>query len=605
MGSTAASSDAGMPPPTLSPEAQRRLAEIRNALRQGSASAESAATADAGAPPGSGRPEAAAPSANEDRHDIETVLREYMQGQFGARPTQTESSAEAGPGRPRASTPPADPTVRPPSTSPAAPAAGSPTSSTASSAGSSTDSGPAMPHSFEIFLDSIQVDLLRALREYNGLPPEPDAAAAATDDNSTGDSTAATVPLTADADSSGARLTGSTAGQAPPAPSNARPAVTGGVDGAPLALNFMMAYRFVRPCSLAYPPLRQRLLTACSPCPLQPSQMAPARPPQAAGGIPADPRPSSTAAGAQTEIPQANRPLAQLGRTLGASTDASQPTLGGVAGGPPLGLRRVTPMIVVGVRSVSAAEIPAEFGQAADQQAATPTTEPATPGPVAQPTSSRAGSTRSSRDADGDSVMSDVSTATRSTAGEGLTGRVRRVLDGLRSRVSSSTTSEGADRPGANSRAEVDAATVRAAEQRLAAAVAAVDVRRRGTQSFVLWVIGGRYEDGNPILTAPGLLTGQMTHEELWSVPSRRKTGASRSLTLPRALSSLSGPWPRSSATTSRRPRPPKTSQRPRSRSSAARRSQTGSPPAGSSPRPPTGAPSASTTTRRTRTAAS
>lgn len=124
-----------------------------------------------------------------------------------------------------------------PGTSPAQP---SPTDSTASSSGSgsSTDRVPPLPDSFEAFLEDIQVGLLRALREYNGLAPDAD---------DVGAGGAAAIDGAGEGEADG----GSSSSSAPaPAGNDARPAVTDGVDGGPRRLNWSMSYRFpVRPAS--------------------------------------------------------------------------------------------------------------------------------------------------------------------------------------------------------------------------------------------------------------------------------------------------------------------------------------------------------------------
>lgn len=38
------------------------------------------------------------------------------------------------------------------------------------------------------------------------------------------------------------------------------------------------------------------------------------------------------------------------------------------------------------------------------------------------------------------------------------------------------------------------------------------------TRNYVLWVVGGNYPAGHPILTIPHLFTGELTHEDLWCV---------------------------------------------------------------------------------------
>jgi hypothetical protein len=158
-------------------------------------------------------------------------------------------------------------------------------------------------------------------------------------------------------------------------------------------------------------------------------------------------------------------------------------------------------MIMVGVRSVRNGEIPEEFNQASNG----PPAEPASEG--VQPTA-RGGA----HDSDGDVQMPDAEALSSSTgvpassaahvdnpaAGAGsLTGRVRRALDTLRGRATDPDARRLIDE------AEAD--------------IAAQEARRQ-TSSFVLWVVGGLYNDGHPILTAPGLFTGQMTHEDLWYV---------------------------------------------------------------------------------------
>jgi hypothetical protein len=38
------------------------------------------------------------------------------------------------------------------------------------------------------------------------------------------------------------------------------------------------------------------------------------------------------------------------------------------------------------------------------------------------------------------------------------------------------------------------------------------------TRNYVLWVVGGNYPAGHPILTMPHLFTGELSHEDLWYV---------------------------------------------------------------------------------------
>lgn len=223
--------------------------------------------------------------------------------------------------------------------------------------------------------------------------------------------------------------------------------------------------------------------------------MAAPPPGAAAAGIPADPRPPTSAdatpAGVVASNPASTSPLAQVNQTLTGDASSTAASANGAAPALPatLGvLRRVTPMIILGVRSVAPSEIPAEFGEDG-QQAAAPASPPSAPPPA---------STR---------------------GGEGLTGRVRRALDGLRGRAGADDApaaaddadqqaAAGGDAPARPSSEQVDPAEAR----RL---LAALEARRRNTASFVLWVVGGQYPDGHPILTAPGLLTGQMTYNEL------------------------------------------------------------------------------------------
>lgn len=49
--------------------------------------------------------------------------------------------------------------------------------------------------------------------------------------------------------------------------------------------------------------------------------------------------------------------------------------------------------------------------------------------------------------------------------------------------------------------------------------VEATDTDEAFTRNYVLWVVGGNYPAGHPILTIPHLFTGELTHEDLWCVP--------------------------------------------------------------------------------------
>lgn len=42
------------------------------------------------------------------------------------------------------------------------------------------------------------------------------------------------------------------------------------------------------------------------------------------------------------------------------------------------------------------------------------------------------------------------------------------------------------------------------------------------TRNYVLWVVGGNYPAGHPILTIPHLFTGELSHEDLWHVSPLR-----------------------------------------------------------------------------------
>lgn len=43
------------------------------------------------------------------------------------------------------------------------------------------------------------------------------------------------------------------------------------------------------------------------------------------------------------------------------------------------------------------------------------------------------------------------------------------------------------------------------------------------TRNYVLWVVGGNYPAGHPILTIPHLFTGELSHEDLWYVSVVRR----------------------------------------------------------------------------------
>lgn len=95
------------------------------------------------------------------------------------------------------------------------------------------------------------MDLFRALREYNGLPPvDPAASAPAQASSSTAPSSNSnpSAPVTSSAAPDGPVLPAQAVDGAAPPVSNAASAVFEGEDGAPRRLNWMMVYRFeVRP----------------------------------------------------------------------------------------------------------------------------------------------------------------------------------------------------------------------------------------------------------------------------------------------------------------------------------------------------------------------
>lgn len=169
-----------------------------------------------------------------------------MNGAFGP-------SSDGAPGGGR----PAGPTTR--SRAALARSTSQPASSSSSSSSTNVNSlaapppAPlAVPGSFEAFLENIQVDLLRALREYNGLPPvDPAASAPAQAFSSSAPSSNSnpTAQVTSSSTAPDRPVLPAQAvdGAAPPV-SNAASAVTEGEDGVPRRLNWMMVYRFeVRP----------------------------------------------------------------------------------------------------------------------------------------------------------------------------------------------------------------------------------------------------------------------------------------------------------------------------------------------------------------------
>ena len=150
------------------------------------------------------------------------------------------------------------------------------------------------------------------------------------------------------------------------------------------------------------------------------------------------------------------------------------------------------PAVIVGVRSInrdistingeSAAQAPFPFSDAADMQnQAQNEAEPVRPGSTAAQASSETAPEEPLVDVTDPSV--NVPTEHRS--------RIMRAL-----------------------RALVQRDEQRARQQAEAARRAAAFI----THNYVIWVVGGNYPAGHPILTIPHLFTGELSHDDLWAL---------------------------------------------------------------------------------------
>jgi len=386
--------------------------------------------------------------------------------------------------------------------------------------------------SFEAFLADLQVDLVRALREYNGFPPageEGPALAPMTEDDVAGTSEGAT-----EGGEEGAAATGGSAEEE----AQARAAAVGGggtgLGVEPRRLNWMRVYRF--PVSLnALPSLPH------FPSDILTNFISSLQPRNVQGTLAADRQPASDTVDDAASIPSDGASTSESTLSADPANNAEQT--------PPVAptttrLRdtSVTPMIMgesfvpsfaflsrvhasdflsfflraVGVRSISRADVQDAFGngppRAAAPQPATATRRastsslptPSTSGTPASPASTLDALPRSSSpslDQDGDAVMDETLPSSSSSSGGPPTpsatniSRLRQAMRSLR------------DRRGAENGTD---------EEAVPAAQPLAD--RAGTRSFVLWVVGGLYSSDHPILAAPGLFGGTLDHDDLWAL---------------------------------------------------------------------------------------
>ena len=174
------------------------------------------------------------------------------------------------------------------------------------------------------------------------------------------------------------------------------------------------------------------------------------------------------------------------------------------------------PAVIVGVRSISrdistitgqtASQAPFPFSDAADMQdhADDTTAAPATTTDI--PTATRAALATPVPGGDDVSASTDAPAAARATTQADAaatpasdtdaqavpTNRMMRVIRALVQR---------------------DGQRARQAEAQAAARAAAFV-----TNNYVIWVVGGNYPAGHPILTIPHLFTGELNHEDLWAL---------------------------------------------------------------------------------------
>ncbi|KAL7414419.1 hypothetical protein BDY24DRAFT_23436 [Mrakia frigida] len=332
--------------------------------------------------------------------------------------------------------------------------------------------------SFEAFLADLQVDLVRALREYNGFPPagqEGPARAAPTEEagSSEGSTEEGAVPEASEpGEGGGAAGEGATGEE-----EQARAAAVGGggtgLGVEPRRLNWMRVYRF--------PPRNVQ------------------------GTLAADRAPSNDSVDDAASIPSDGASTSES--TL--SADPANASEQAPAPPAPTRLRdtSVTPMIMV--RSISRADVAEAFGGARPANPPPPTatrrasssslpsssssTDPSSP---ASNLNTLPGSS-TSLDQDGDAVMDEALPTSSTTGGPPPSasnlGRLRQAMRGIRDR-----------RRGENG-TEEEAAAQPTGE-------------RAGTRSFVLWVVGGLYSSDHPLLTAPGLFGGTLDHDDLWAL---------------------------------------------------------------------------------------
>lgn len=139
---------------------------------------------------------------------------------------------------------------------------------------------------------------------------------------------------------------------------------------------------------------------------------------------------------------------------------------------------------------------------------ARPTSTPSLPSRLLRSRLSQSQSATPS-DANGDVVMEDGPSAHPSPPSGGFSSRVRRALSGIiasrRPRNGDRTPSASGSGPSSNTSSTEPAGGPEDGQD------------GRQIHSFLLWVVGGLYAHDSPVLAAPGLFTGNLGHEDLWS----------------------------------------------------------------------------------------
>lgn len=349
------------------------------------------------------------------------------------------------------------------------------------------------PGSFQAFLADLRVDLVRALREHNGLAPEEEATPT---DETELEQPMVTAPGSPEAVESvllpleDQEMTEASTAATPAATS--RPAAgatsagpSSSADAAspaePRRLNWMRIYRF---------PPRDAAGTLAAPSHRSSSEDAAASGPASATASQADAavqgfdRPSSSSAAASSSMSRSG---------TDAAASLSQQVTPMIMGTcifcrSQRSLLIHIPLSTVGVRSVTVTPRPspaAGLGNSANRRSSNGSSS----SPVPDPQQSERGG--------------DVDMADPSSAADLLSDRVRRVLQNIRNRRSNAPPTP------------VDAS---ADDNETDDDTGAGGPSANGTSSFVLWVVGGLYRADHPILAAPGLFTGELDHEDLWAL---------------------------------------------------------------------------------------